>query len=257
MMYRLLTCVLAFPAACLAQGVATTQPAPNNTATVLVLPFTAPAPAQYQWIGRGVQQDLLADLTPHVRGSVAAPGDAAPASDASPALQAGRTRGASVVVFGTAQAIGDRLRLTGEVVDVTSGKPLAGLKATGTVQNVFHLEDELAAQVIRAVPEHLLTRQSLSMLRRDAVPGTFAPGPLGGTAYSAAPSVAVSPMQPLNEPLNLSVPYVVTSPYPYWLGNRPPRGPNPAAYPPSYYRPYLSSSYSPDIFLFVNTRHGR
>lgn len=257
MMYRLLTCVLVFPAVCLAQDAATTQPAPNETATVFVLPFTPPAPPQYQWIGRGVQQDMLADLTPHVRGSVAAPGDAAPAADSPPALQAARTRGASIVVFGSAQAIGDELRLTGQVVDVTSGKPLAGLKATGTVQSVFRLEDEIAAQVIRALPESLLTRQSLAMLRRDTVPATFAPRPLGGASYSASPTIAVSPMQPLNGPLDLSFPYAVTSPYPYWLGNRPPRGPNPAAYPPSYYRPYLSTYSPPDIFLFENSRRGR
>ena len=257
MMYRLLTCVLVFPAVCLAQDAATTQPVPNETATVIVLPFTAPAPPQYQWIGRGVQQDLLADLTPHVRGSVAAPADAAPVADAAPALQAAPTRGASIVVFGSAQAIGDQLRLTGQVVNVSSGKPLAGLKATGTVQSVFRLEDEIAAQVIRAIPERLLTRQSLAMLRRDTVPATFAPQPLGGASYSASSAVAVSPMQPLNSPLDLSFPYVVTSPYPYWLANRPPRGPNPAAYPLSFYRPYLSAYSSPDVFLFVNTRHAR
>lgn len=257
MMYRLLTCILVFPAVSLAQAAPTSQRAANETPTVLVLPFTAPAPPQYQWIGRGVQQDLLADLTPHVRGSVAAPGDAAPASDTSPAVQAARTGGALIVVFGSAQAIGDELRLTGQVVDVTSGKPLAGLKATGTVQSIFRLEDALAAQVIRAVPEHLLTRQSLGMLRRDTVPPTFAAGPLGGASYSAGPTIALSPMQPLNASLYPSVPYVVTSPSPYWSAYPPPPGPNPPAYPPSYYRPYLSSYYSPDIFLFVNGRRGR
>lgn len=258
MLYRLLACVFVFGAVdCLTAAVPTTQPSSGDSAAVLVLPFTAPAAAQYEWIGRGVQQDLLADLTPHVRGAVAAPGDASPASDAPPALQAARTRGASIVVFGSAQAIGDQLRLTGQVVDVASGKPLAGLKATGTIETVFRLEDALAAQVIRAVPERLLTRQSLGMLRRDSVPATFAAAPTGGFAYAAGPTITMSPMQPLNAPLDLSMPYVVTSPYPYWLANRPPRGPNPPAYPLSYYRPYLSSYDSPDIFLLFGGRHRR
>lgn len=258
MLYRLLTCVLSCGAVnCLAAS-PTTKPATTEPAPVLVLPFAPPAAAQYQWIGRGVQQDLLADLTPHVNGPVAAPDDAAPASDSASALQAGRNRRASIVVFGSAQSVGDQLRLTGQVVDVASGKPLAGLKATGTVPSIFRLEDALAAQVIRAVPQRLLTRQSLGMLRRDSAPATFATAPQGGTSYLGGPPVAVSPMQPLEAPLDYSVPMVVNSPYVAWPGYSVPRGPNPRAYPPSYYRPYLSSYYyGPDFFLILNGRRGR
>ena len=57
----------------------TTQPAapPAEPKTVLVLPFEAAGPAGQEWIGRAVQQNILAELarTMDVRLLVPAPAD--------------------------------------------------------------------------------------------------------------------------------------------------------------------------------------
>lgn len=259
-LYLVPLAVLLFNAGVLAQGAATTQPVSpatqpvaSGTAAVLVLPFSAPASGKFNWIGQSVREDLLADLTPHVRGKVLAPADAAPARDPGAALDAARQRGASVVVFGNAEAIGDQLRITGQVLDVVSGNALAGLKATGAGDNLFALQDAIAAQVVRAMPRSLETLQSMSMLRRDSVPGTFWAGPLGGTDAQPRAQVFLSPVQTPYAPLG-SWPQAAQ---PYMPPHAGLFEVNPPAYPFAYYHPYLSSYYSPDVFLFVNVRHGR
>ena len=127
-----------------AQAVPTTMPADQGK--VLVLPFSALNKSEYeQWLGRSVQQSLLADLT------AVAPGQAvsadAQAPDEAGALEAGRKAGAAYVVYGTFATSNHELRLTGQLVDVSTGKSIAGLKATGPAEDVFRLEDQIARQV--------------------------------------------------------------------------------------------------------------
>ena len=118
--------------------------APDNK--ILVLPFHALNSSEYQqWLGRSIQQSLVADLT------VAAPGRVlskdAEAKDAADAADVGHREGARYVVFGNFATVEQTLRVTGELVDVSNGKTVTGLKATGSVKDVFRLEDELAGEV--------------------------------------------------------------------------------------------------------------
>lgn len=126
-------------------------PAPS----VLVLPFTpAENAGANDWIGKGIQQSLLADLsgTPGVAVtfSTAQPGQAAhqPADSLAVAAQAG----ASVAVVGTYQTVDNQIRITGVVYDVASGKDLGGIKVTGPMTDLFKLEDALNDQVLRVLP---------------------------------------------------------------------------------------------------------
>jgi TolB-like protein len=121
-------------------------PASGPAEKILVLPFTGLNPSEYQsWLGRSIQQSLLADLT------LAAPSRVASADveakDAAAAIDAGRKAGARYVVFGSFATADHDLRLTGQVLDVSSGQPVAPLKATGDVHDVFHLEDQIAAEI--------------------------------------------------------------------------------------------------------------
>ena len=123
----------------------TTAPALNN-GPILVLPFTALNKSEYQpWLGRAVQQSLLADLTTAAPTRMASADDEA--RDAATALAAGRKAHAAYVVYGSFATAGQDLRVTGQVLDVATGHPMAGIKATGPVGNVFQLEDQLAVQV--------------------------------------------------------------------------------------------------------------
>ena len=71
--------------------------------------------------------------------------------DSTSARSAGKAAGADVVVFGAEQYSGQDVRFTGQVVDVKSGAALGGIKASGDFRDLFELEDELSAQLSRAL----------------------------------------------------------------------------------------------------------
>ena len=70
-----------------------------------------------------------------------------PATDATAALDAAHKNGARYVVFGSYASIGNDVRVTGQVLDVNTGKSVSAIKATGRSDQLFTLEDELAAQI--------------------------------------------------------------------------------------------------------------
>jgi TolB-like protein len=119
---------------------------------VLVLPFEAVGPEQGQkgWVARALQQNLMAELSR--AGSVKPASATAAAGDQEAAIRAGEAAGAKYVVFGTYQSVESDLRITGQVVDVSTKQAIAGLKATGTLRDLFGLEDTIAAQVKKALP---------------------------------------------------------------------------------------------------------
>jgi len=174
------------------------QTAPSEH-SVLILPFSSTS-GNSEWMGRAVQQDLLTDLTQGSTGRVLAPSNIPPAADADAALKAGQNAGVSIVIYGQAQAAGKDVRLTGQVLDVATGKSLGQLKATGPSDDLFHLEDGLAGQVFGALPRTLLTAQALQSMQQQqqaagAAPNQAAPMPriVNGDSSSVASDTGVVP----------------------------------------------------------------
>src|SRR5690242_434041 len=109
-MFRLLPLailVLGSPAWLVAE--VTTGPAAGPS--VLVLPFQSPGGPE-QWMGRGVQQDLLTDLAQGTTVRVMAPADLPAALDSAAAQDVAHKEGASIVIFGQVQQAGTELRLS-------------------------------------------------------------------------------------------------------------------------------------------------
>lgn len=131
---------------------------------LLVLPFNAMNQNEYQpWLGRSIQQSLVADLLAAAPGRVLS--SETPAADDAAALDVGRKLGAQYVVRGDFASVGGDVRITGQVLDVTSGKPVTAIKATGPSSNVFAMEDDLTAQVRRRLS--LTARSSGAVARVD------------------------------------------------------------------------------------------
>src|SRR5215469_14125509 len=136
----------------------TTQPA----GTILVLPFVSPTPANFDWVGKGIQQNLIAELSPNLLGEAVSPANLPATDDAATALQVARENHAAVVVFGGTQLLDKQIRITGQVLDVASAKLLGTLKATGSLDDLFRLEDTLAGQALRALPKTMLNLRGLA-----------------------------------------------------------------------------------------------
>jgi TolB-like protein len=148
---------------------------------VVVLPFEGVGPEQGAkgWVARAIQQNLMTELSR--TNSVKPVAGTAAAGDQEAALKAGA--GAKYVVFGSYQVVESDLRITGQVLDVEKKEAVAGLKATGTLRDLFGLEDVIAAQVKKALPQPQVEAGKADMLAQ----------PVAG----AAPGAAVAPRGPV------------------------------------------------------------
>jgi hypothetical protein len=148
------------------------------------------------------------------------------------------------VAFGQAQVLDNQVRLTGQILDVASGKSLGNLAQTGPISDLFKLEDGLAKQVIDALPDEFLNLRGLTSVHQTTAPpriiqlpgDTQTPllnnGPIdGGPSVVYGPSTSLSPGYP------------------------PPYSPNAGTYPWRFTSPYshlFTYDYDPDPFLPVN-----
>lgn len=149
-------------------------------AKVLLLPFDAVGDGAKPWIAKAVQQNLVAELS-RVNSVTPTTGQAGVAN-LEAAVQIGENAKADYVVYGTYQTVENDLRITGQVADVSKKEVVAGLKATGTQRDLFGLEDVIANQVKRALPQPVVAQAQPEMLKQ---PPAVEPEP-------PAPEVAVN-----------------------------------------------------------------
>jgi TolB-like protein len=112
---------------------------------VLVVAFESLSPQATPWIGRAVQQDLVADLS-RLPGLSIISTDS-PATSTTAALEMAKERQVQWVLFGNYQAAGSQIRFTAQLLDVNTGQSIGTFKSTDALRNLFALEDHLAAQV--------------------------------------------------------------------------------------------------------------
>jgi len=131
----------------LAAAPATTQPARK----LLVHPFTVLGPHAdvHAWLAPAVQENLVVAAS-RARGVEASPATR-PAGSLEAARKAAREAGATLVVFGSAQILDTDVRLTAQLYDVSADEPVRHLTATGTLRDLFQLEDVLANQLRRGL----------------------------------------------------------------------------------------------------------
>jgi TolB-like protein len=117
---------------------------------VVVLPFeeTSANPTQ-GWIGQAIQQSLVADLS-QMKPLQPQPGEAAARERA---IEQARSRDAEYVILGSYQLVEPQVRITGQVIESSTGRVLGGLKSTGDVRELFAMQDTLGTQAKRIVRE--------------------------------------------------------------------------------------------------------
>ncbi len=114
--------------------------------------------SQDDWMGVGLAETLAADLRRcsghsrlaqetllEARRRVGAEG--VPRDDAQ-ALRVGREAGAGLVVSGGFQSLGDRVRVTASLLDVTTGALLRAVKLDGEPARIFDIQDQLARELL-------------------------------------------------------------------------------------------------------------
>ena len=155
--------------------------------SVAVIPFTnISGRPDDAWIGDGFAETVTADLESQARFAVIARERVQMASsglgagfDDSALLELGRELGARWVVAGGYQRIGDQLRITARLVDTGSGTVARTLKADGTLDQIFDLQDRIARDLTSDLGSNAVARAS--------APRSLAPGIPTGEGEGAAP----------------------------------------------------------------------
>lgn len=142
-------------------------PAVRPVDKILVLPFAPLNPADPQvWVGKSVQQSLVADLLVGAPGRIISADE--PAADPEKAIALAHKAGAGYVVTGNFVTSNNVLRVTGQIIDVQGGQPVSGLMVTGVPDEIFRMEDGLAMQIeATLMPDVLAQQQRVAQQNAD------------------------------------------------------------------------------------------
>ena len=165
------------------------------------------------WIGVGIAETVMADLDTRAVVSVISQ-EPIPSADgvsddtAEPALAAGRRLGARWVVTGGYQRAGDQLRITGRLLETESGSVLSAAKVDGSFDQLFDLQDRIAAELTVGLlgpagrAASIATRGGTPAAtgRRPATGTTSTPGAAGDTATPAPAAGTVAAVVPARVP---------------------------------------------------------
>ncbi len=142
------------------QGAAPAAPASaERSVAVLTFANLTGNPAD-EWVGQGMAESLTTDFA-KVRGlrtiareqifDVQRSAGAQPGRvvDEHQSIELGRRLGATWVVAGAVQRLGDRVRITAQIVGVEAGRTVSATKLDGTMNEIFELQDRLVEDLVR------------------------------------------------------------------------------------------------------------
>ena len=191
--------------------------ATRSPATVVVAPFlNISGDPDIDWLGIGIAETVAADLerfeglSTMGRVSLAAGPDGRRSNDDSLPREAASRRGASWLVTGGFQGLGDQLRITARIINVGTGATQATVKVDGRMDEVFALQDQIVAELapgfaglVGATPAPVVSigergereattstgEQTRTVDGEGVRPATLgSPGPLGGAgAFNRTP----------------------------------------------------------------------
>lgn len=125
--------------------------------TLVVLPFRSMSddPAR-KYFTDGLAEDIATQLSQFSTLTVIARHSAAPGKDDSGDISAlGQEAGAHYVVEGSARWLGARVRISAQLVEVSSGAQIWAERFDRQSEDLFELQDEVAGRIVAALPGRL------------------------------------------------------------------------------------------------------
>ena len=137
-----------------------TRPAQQSTVAVLTFANITGNPAD-DWVGQGIAESLTADLT-RVSAISVVPREqifevqrnlheSGRRVDDRQAIDVARRLGAVMVVSGAYQRLGERIRITAQAIEVSSGRQTTTVKLDGRLEELFELQDQLVQQFVQSM----------------------------------------------------------------------------------------------------------
>ncbi|MBR0870866.1 winged helix-turn-helix domain-containing protein [Bradyrhizobium tropiciagri] len=166
------------------QAPATPAPRPSEGPSIAVLPFTnMSGDPEQDYFADGIAEDITTALARCSRLTVIARNSAFTyKGKAVDIRQVGRELGVFYVLEGSVRRGGDRLRITGQLIDAASGAHLWADRFDGAADDVFDLQDRITESVVGAIEPTLLVAEAER--RRTTPPGKLDAYDLLLRAYS-------------------------------------------------------------------------
>ena len=146
-----------------------TEPLPPKAPprSVAVLPFaTVGSDPDTEFLGFGLADQILTDLARVEDLRVVARTSSFAFQDRSEDVRSlGRKLGARAVLEGSVQRVGDRLRVTTQLINAEDGYHLWSERYDRTMEDVFQIQDEIAANVARVLQAVLREHERAAMAR--------------------------------------------------------------------------------------------
>jgi TolB-like protein len=220
--------IVIFGACSLALAQATTQPVIEQPTTMpvqepirlLVVPFKQIGPNGHEWVGSALHENLVTEAAKDSTIQVLSWNQGLTDNTPQGAIAAAKKANATLVVYGSYQfASDDQLRICGQILDANYGRTLAALKATGTINDLFRMEDTIADQLNVALPEPVDAMPAVTYGSENPpeVPQYYAGGQEDYSATAPQPStVYVQPPTDYGDYYDYGYPYY--GGYPYYYG---------------------------------------
>ena len=172
----------------------------RSSSTVVVVPFAnLTGSAVDAWIGAGIAESLATGFPPGSAVVASLPVTSAAGASlpeesvARQALEIGRGLGAQFVVSGAYQRLGESIRITGRLVDLTDGSVVRSVKVDGAVGDLFALQDQVVAEMSGPLPAPSMPAiASTTATRTGGEPALTPSAPADSAAAVQAPTVAAA-----------------------------------------------------------------
>ena len=157
----------AFASALHARGDEAATAAPAGR-TILVLPFVNRSPdPDNEYFSDGLTEEVISDLSGISVLSVISRNSAmALKGTRKDTMTIAREQGASHLVTGSVRRAGTALRVTAELVDASTDRPIWSEKFSGTMDDVFGIQEEISRQIVKALKVRLTDTEEREVAAR-------------------------------------------------------------------------------------------
>ena len=139
-----------------------------ETASIVVLPFVNRSPdPENEYFTDGLTEEIIADLSQIGALGVISRNSAMQLKGTTKDTRTvARELGVSHVVTGSVRRAGDALRVTAELVEAASDTPVWSEKYSGTVADVFGIQEEIARKIVSALEVKLTDKEEQRVAER-------------------------------------------------------------------------------------------
>ena len=132
-------------------------PSSSEKPAIAVLPFTnMSGDPEQEYFSDGITEDIITELTRFLSLFVIARNSSfAFKGQAIDITEIGKKLGVQFVVEGSVRKAGERIRITAQLIDATTGNHLWAERYDRNLDDIFAVQDEVASQIVTVIPGHV------------------------------------------------------------------------------------------------------